>query len=71
MKEIPINVRLIAATNRDIESMVKVGEFREDLYRRLGIGFTSVFLHPLRERKQDILCLPIISLMMMMRTRRR
>lgn len=54
MKEIPINVRLIAATNRDIESMVKAGEFREDLYRRLGIGFTSVFLPPLRERKQDI-----------------
>jgi DNA-binding NtrC family response regulator len=54
MKEIPINVRLIAATNRDIESMVKAGEFREDLYRRLGIGFTSVFLPPLRERKHDI-----------------
>lgn len=51
-KAIPINTRIIAATNRDLEQMVKRKEFREDLYYRLNI--VSVKSPPLRERKEDI-----------------
>ena len=51
--EIPVNVRLVAATNRDLESMQRDGAFRKDLYFRLNV-FT-VHLPPLRERGDDIL----------------
>ncbi|WP_209701717.1 HPr family phosphocarrier protein [Clostridium algifaecis] len=51
-KTIKINVRIIAATNRNLEEMVKKGEFREDLYYRLNV--IPIFLPPLRDRKQDI-----------------
>lgn len=52
---IKANVRLIVATNKELEKAILTGEFREDLYYRLNV-FT-IFMPPLRERKSDVLLL--------------
>jgi DNA-binding NtrC family response regulator len=51
-KRVPINVRILAATNKDLEQAVMQGSFRRDLYFRLNV--LSLRIPPLRERRQDI-----------------
>ncbi len=51
-KEIPVDVRILAATNRELQEEVQHGRFRQDLYYRLNV--VSLHIPPLRDRKDDI-----------------
>jgi len=53
LRDIQVEVRVIAASNRDLEKAVREGHFRQDLFYRLAI--IAIFIPPLRERKEDIL----------------
>lgn len=50
--EIPVNVRVIASTNRNLPQLIAEGKFREDLYHRLNV--LNIVIPPLRNRKEDI-----------------
>jgi len=53
VRDMQVNVRVIAASNRDLEKEVREGHFRQDLYYRLAI--IAIYIPPLREHKEDIL----------------
>jgi two-component system response regulator AtoC len=53
IRDMQVDVRVIAASNRDLEKAVREGQFRQDLYYRLAI--IAIFIPPIRDRKEDIL----------------
>ncbi|MBN2326088.1 MAG: sigma-54-dependent Fis family transcriptional regulator [Candidatus Omnitrophica bacterium] len=64
--ETEVDIRLIGATNRDLQQMTADGEFREDLYYRLNV--VPIYLPPLRERKGDI---PVLAMTFLEQFRRK
>jgi transcriptional regulator with PAS, ATPase and Fis domain len=60
VKSIPVDIRIIAATNRDLRRMVRKNEFREDLFFRLNV--MPLQIPPLRQRRDDILSLAVFFL---------
>ena len=66
LKEIKVDVRIVSATNRDLNEMVRKGEFRSDLLYR--INTMEVHIPPLRERKEDI---PILAEVFLKRYKKR
>ena len=57
--ETPVRARVIAATNRPLENLLRDGQFRPDLYYRLNV--IRIELPPLRQRREDIV--PLVDLM--------
>jgi two-component system response regulator HydG len=51
-KPVDVNVRILSATNRDLDDLIEAGDFRRDLYHRLKV--VTVMLPPLRDRREDI-----------------
>lgn len=58
-RPIPVNIRLISATNKDLHELLSTGKFREDLLYR--VNSISIQTPPLRERKEDIPFLSLIT----------
>jgi two-component system response regulator AtoC len=54
-RRVPVDVRVVSSTHRDLESAIRVGEFREDLFYRLNV--LRIHLPPLRERRRDVAAL--------------
>ncbi len=52
-KNISIDVRIVATTNRNLQEATNAGDFREDLYYRLNVA--NIYFPPLRERREDII----------------
>jgi len=67
-KEIPVDVRIVAATNRKLKELVAAGQFREDLYHRLDLF--HITLPPLRDRGEDILRLADVLMAQLMHRHR-
>ena len=60
LREINVDFRMIAATNQDLESSIRQGSFREDLYYRINV--VNVRIPPLRERREDIIPMIMVFL---------